>query len=91
MSLGLAIMGCGKMGRLIEQLAPAHGFEVRAKFRENAALALGDGEVAALEEMILTLEEQQDVRTRVPDVTVPSTTGDASSTQPSAVLTKAPR
>jgi 4-hydroxy-tetrahydrodipicolinate reductase len=32
MSLGLAIVGCGKMGRLIEQLAPAHGFEVRAKF-----------------------------------------------------------
>jgi 4-hydroxy-tetrahydrodipicolinate reductase len=38
MSLGLAIVGCGKMGRLIEQLAPAHGFEVRAKFdgRNNA-------------------------------------------------------
>jgi 4-hydroxy-tetrahydrodipicolinate reductase len=32
MSLGLAILGCGKMGRLIEQLAPTHGFEVRAKF-----------------------------------------------------------
>ena len=32
MSLGLAIVGCGKMGRLIEQLAPEHGFEVRAKF-----------------------------------------------------------
>jgi 4-hydroxy-tetrahydrodipicolinate reductase len=32
MSLGLAILGCGKMGCLIEQLAPAHGFEVRAKF-----------------------------------------------------------
>jgi 4-hydroxy-tetrahydrodipicolinate reductase len=32
MSLGLAIVGCGKMGRLIEQLAPEYGFEVRAKF-----------------------------------------------------------
>jgi 4-hydroxy-tetrahydrodipicolinate reductase len=32
MSLGLAIVGYGRMGRLIEQLAPAHGFEVRAKF-----------------------------------------------------------
>jgi len=32
MSLGLAIVGYGKMGRLIEQLAPVHGFEVRAKF-----------------------------------------------------------
>lgn len=32
MSLGLAIVGYGKMGRLIEQLAPEYGFEVRAKF-----------------------------------------------------------
>jgi len=32
MSLGLAIVGCGKMGQLIERLAPEHGFEVRAKF-----------------------------------------------------------
>ena len=36
MSMGLAIVGYGKMGRLIEQLAPEYGFEVRAKFtREN--------------------------------------------------------
>lgn len=36
MSLGLAIVGYGKMGRLIEQLAPEYGFDVRAKFtREN--------------------------------------------------------
>jgi 4-hydroxy-tetrahydrodipicolinate reductase len=36
MSVGLAIVGHGKMGRLIEQLAPEYGFEVRAKFtREN--------------------------------------------------------
>jgi len=32
MSLGLAIVGCGKMGKLIERYAPAHGFQVRAKF-----------------------------------------------------------
>ena len=32
MSRGLAIVGCGKMGRLIEQLAPEYGFDVRAKF-----------------------------------------------------------
>jgi 4-hydroxy-tetrahydrodipicolinate reductase len=32
MSLGLAIVGYGKMGHLIEQLAPEYGFEVRAKF-----------------------------------------------------------
>jgi 4-hydroxy-tetrahydrodipicolinate reductase len=32
MSLGLAIVGYGKMGRLIEQLAPEYDFEVRAKF-----------------------------------------------------------
>jgi 4-hydroxy-tetrahydrodipicolinate reductase len=35
--LGLAIVGCGKMGRLIEQLAPEYGIEVRARFtRENS-------------------------------------------------------
>ena len=32
MSLGLAIVGYGKMGRLIEQFAPEYGFDVRAKF-----------------------------------------------------------
>jgi 4-hydroxy-tetrahydrodipicolinate reductase len=37
MSLGLAIVGYGKMGRLIAQLAPEYGFDVRAKFtRENS-------------------------------------------------------
>jgi 4-hydroxy-tetrahydrodipicolinate reductase len=42
MTLGLAIVGYGKMGRLIEQLAPEYGFEVRAKFnsKNNAG---GDG------------------------------------------------
>ncbi|OLB33309.1 MAG: dihydrodipicolinate reductase [Acidobacteria bacterium] len=32
MSLGLAIVGNGKMGRLIAELAPQYGFDVRAKF-----------------------------------------------------------
>ena len=32
MSMPLAIIGTGKMGNLVEQLAPAHGFEVRARF-----------------------------------------------------------
>ncbi len=32
MSMGLAIVGYGKMGRLIQQFAPEYGFEVRAKF-----------------------------------------------------------
>ena len=36
--------------------------EVRAKFRENALLALPEGAVDALEETILTIEERQDVR-----------------------------
>ena len=32
MSLNLAIVGHGKMGKLIERLAPEYGFEVRARF-----------------------------------------------------------
>jgi 4-hydroxy-tetrahydrodipicolinate reductase len=32
MSLGLAIVGYGKMGKLIERVAPEHGFEVRGRF-----------------------------------------------------------
>jgi 4-hydroxy-tetrahydrodipicolinate reductase len=32
MSVGLAIVGYGKMGRLIAQLAPEYGFDVRATF-----------------------------------------------------------
>lgn len=39
MALGLAIVGYGKMGRLIERLAPDYGFEVRLKLarEENQA------------------------------------------------------
>ena len=36
--------------------------EVRTKFRENAGLALGDAAVEALEEGVLALEEQDDLR-----------------------------
>ncbi len=32
MTRGLAIIGYGKMGRMIERLAPEYGFEVKAKF-----------------------------------------------------------
>jgi 4-hydroxy-tetrahydrodipicolinate reductase len=34
-NLGLAIVGHGKMGRLIEQLAPEYGFDVRSKFTSS--------------------------------------------------------
>ncbi len=32
MTRRLAIVGYGKMGRMIERLAPEYGFEVRARF-----------------------------------------------------------
>jgi 4-hydroxy-tetrahydrodipicolinate reductase len=32
MSIPLAIVGCGKMGRLVEQLAPEYGFSVCSRF-----------------------------------------------------------
>ena len=35
MTLGLAIVGYGKMGHPVEVLAPQHGFEVRAKFNSR--------------------------------------------------------
>ncbi len=38
MSQGLAIVGYGKMGRLIEQLASEYGFEVRGKFGRGNSL-----------------------------------------------------
>jgi 2-methylcitrate dehydratase PrpD len=41
---------------------PMSADDVRAKFRENAALALDEGALAALEETVLALEEQEDVR-----------------------------
>src|SRR5262249_24524429 len=41
---------------------PMSADQVRAKFRENAALALGDDALGALEETVLTLDEAGDVR-----------------------------
>jgi len=35
MSIPLAIVGCGKMGRLVEQLAPEYGFKVAARFSRS--------------------------------------------------------
>jgi 2-methylcitrate dehydratase PrpD len=41
---------------------PMTADEIRAKFRENAALALGDGAAEALEEAVMSVEERDDVR-----------------------------
>jgi hypothetical protein len=41
---------------------PLTSDEVRAKFRLNASLALGESAVEALEEAVLALEESGDVR-----------------------------
>jgi 4-hydroxy-tetrahydrodipicolinate reductase len=51
MSVGLAIIGYGKMGHLFEQLAPQYGFAVRAKFtsgnvRELSSQSLNGATVA---------------------------------------------
>src|SRR5467141_4063912 len=40
MSIPLAIVGHGKMGRLVEQLAPQHGFSVVARFSSSNAASL---------------------------------------------------
>ena len=40
MSLPLAIIGHGKMGRLVEQLAPQHGFHVVARFASSNIASL---------------------------------------------------
>jgi 2-methylcitrate dehydratase PrpD len=41
---------------------PMANAEVVAKFRDNASLALGDGEVESLEQAVLELEERDDLR-----------------------------
>ena len=43
MSTPLAIVGCGKMGRLVEQLAPEYSFDVRAKFSRGNIASLSRG------------------------------------------------
>ncbi len=40
MSIPLAIVGHGKMGRLVEQLAPQHGFSVVARFTSSNSASL---------------------------------------------------
>jgi 4-hydroxy-tetrahydrodipicolinate reductase len=40
MSVPLAIVGCGKMGRLVEQLAPEYGFAVCARFSRSDIASL---------------------------------------------------
>jgi 4-hydroxy-tetrahydrodipicolinate reductase len=35
MSIPLAIVGCGKMGRLVQQLAPEYGFDVAARYSRS--------------------------------------------------------
>ena len=42
MTVGLAIVGYGKMGRLIAQLAPEYGFEVRATFTSDSVRTLSE-------------------------------------------------
>lgn len=53
MSIPLAIVGCGKMGRLVEQLATEYGFEVRARFsrsnRESLSRESLQGAAVAIE------------------------------------------
>jgi 2-methylcitrate dehydratase PrpD len=44
--------------------------EIREKFRENAALALADRELEALEEAILTLDQQGDLQAALAPLTV---------------------
>jgi 4-hydroxy-tetrahydrodipicolinate reductase len=40
MSVPLAVVGAGKMGQLVEQLAPEHGFEVCARFSRANIVSL---------------------------------------------------
>jgi len=40
MSTRLALVGCGKMGKLVDELAPEHGFAVCAKFSSSNIQAL---------------------------------------------------
>ncbi len=40
MSTPLAIVGCGKMGRLVEELAPEYGFAVCARFSQSNVATL---------------------------------------------------
>jgi 4-hydroxy-tetrahydrodipicolinate reductase len=53
MNTPLAIVGCGKMGRLVEQLSPEYGFDVCARFARSNIASLSteslSGAVMAIE------------------------------------------
>jgi 4-hydroxy-tetrahydrodipicolinate reductase len=76
----LAIVGCGKMGRLIEQLAPQHGFQVALLLdeKDNAngtgitAKAFGDIDVAV---EFTTPEAAPENLKRLAAARIPSVTG----------------
>jgi 2-methylcitrate dehydratase PrpD len=53
---------------------PMTADEVRAKFRENASLALADAELEALERAVLSVEERDDVRGVFAGLGTPSVT-----------------
>lgn len=46
MNVPLAIVGCGKMGRLVEQLAPEFGFNVVARFSKANIATLSHGSLS---------------------------------------------
>ena len=52
MSLPLAIIGHGKMGRLVEQLAPQHGFHVVARFTSANISSLSAGTLSGASTVI---------------------------------------
>jgi 4-hydroxy-tetrahydrodipicolinate reductase len=45
----LAIVGCGKMGKLIDQLAPAYGFTIHTRIDVNDAIVKASGADVAIE------------------------------------------
>jgi 4-hydroxy-tetrahydrodipicolinate reductase len=56
MNFGLAIVGYGKMGKLIEKCAPDYGFEVRAKFNSQNNAQGGGLTPEALQSVDVALE-----------------------------------
>ncbi len=56
MSRGLAIVGNGKMGQLIGQLAPEYGFDVRARFRRENSLHESAVKPASLQGVEVAME-----------------------------------
>lgn len=58
MSLGIAIVGCGRMGRLLDQLAPEFDCEVRARFDSSS---IGTLSAATLRGARIALEFSQGI------------------------------